>query len=260
MSIPRIIHYCWLSDDPIPEAMKRYSEGWRKVLPDYEFVKWDLTRFEKDASVWVREAFENKKYAFASDYIRAYAVYHYGGIYLDMDIEVIKPFDALLDRPYMFAFERPNRSAIEAGCFGAERHDPFLKACLDYYENRHFRIADGIFDMLPMSKVMIEVMRESNMHLRLYSWETFTAKSQLTGIETPGSNTFAIHHFTGLWNSEEERRITEKARRIRGAHPIVGKLPAFVYEKTRKAMETLKTGGARALLYRIRQYLRASRV
>ncbi len=256
MSIPKIIHYCWLSDDPVPEDMKRYTEGWRQILPDYEFVKWDLTKFEKDSSVWVSEAFDRKKYAFASDYIRVYAIYHYGGIYLDMDVEVLKPFDELLDSPYMFAYERPDKNWIEAGCFGAEKHDPFLKACLDYYENRHFVCADGFLDTVPQPIIMGDVLRKRNMSLRIYPWEYFTAKSLATGIETPCSNTFAVHHFTNSWKSEEERRIIEKARGIRKAHPIIGKYPAFVYDKTHKAILFLQTGGVKELRHRIMRYIR----
>ena len=256
MSIPRIIHYCWLSDDPVPEKMKLYIEGWRKLLPDYEFVKWDFDRFEKNSSVWVSEAFDSKKYAFASDYIRIYAVYNYGGVYLDMDVEVLKPFDVLLDSPYMFAYESPDEDLIEAGCFGAQKYDPFLKACLDYYKDRHFISRDGVLDTLPLSRVMSDVMRERDMKRSIYSWEYFTAKSYTTGIETPGRNTYAIHHFAGSWKSKEERKIIKKARRIRNAHPIVGKYVAFVYEKMAKMIFTIRTGGVKELRIKIRQYVR----
>lgn len=80
--IPKIIHYCWLSDETIPEDLQKYVDGWRKKLPEYKFIKWDFSRFDIDSSVWVKEAFELKKYAFACDYIRIYAVYNYGGIYI----------------------------------------------------------------------------------------------------------------------------------------------------------------------------------
>lgn len=89
--------------------------------------KWDFTIFPKSESKWVEEAFDNKKYAFAADYIRLYAVYNYGGIYMDMDIELIRRFDDLLNAPYMMAYERPNRNGIEAGCFGAEAGNPFYQ-------------------------------------------------------------------------------------------------------------------------------------
>ncbi len=256
MSIPRRIHYCWLSDDPVPDELKRNIVGWKKLLPDYEFVKWDLKRFNKESSVWVKEAIEEKKYAFASDYIRLFAVYHYGGIYLDMDVEVKKSFDELLEEPYMLAYESPNENRIEAGCFGAEQHDPFIKACLDHYEDRHFIGKNGILDIQPLSKVMFDILKENNMNIRLYSWEFFTAKSFATGIESPGENTYAIHHFAGSWKSEKERKTIEKARKLRNTYPIIGKCMAFIYEKTHKMVDIIKHGGLRELGYRIKQYLR----
>ncbi len=88
--IPKIIHYCWLSDDPVPEALQKYMKSWEEKLPDYEFMLWNFDCFDKASSLWVSQAFDNKKYAFAVDYIRLFAVYNHGGIYMDMDIEVLK--------------------------------------------------------------------------------------------------------------------------------------------------------------------------
>lgn len=259
MSIPRIIHYCWLSNDPVPKKMKQYIAGWEKILPEYEFVKWDLNRFDKDSSAWVSEAVYAKKYAFASDYIRLYAIYHYGGIYLDMDVEVIKPFNDLLDKPYMLAYESPDNKLIEAGCFGAENNAPFIKACLAHYKDRHFIRADGTLDTCALSKIMSSIIRKRPSKLDIYPWEYFTAKSFKTGLETPGENTYAIHHFAGSWKSREERRIINKARRIRKAHPVAGKCAAFLYEKTYKAVSAIKTGGIKELYYRVMEYINGNK-
>ena len=111
--IPKVIHYCWLSGDPIPEKLQRCMDSWKKFLPDYEFVLWDLERFDIKTSQWVKEAFEARKYAFAADYIRLYAVYNYGGIYMDMDVEVVRPFDDLLASPYILGLE--SEKGVEAG-------------------------------------------------------------------------------------------------------------------------------------------------
>ena len=116
--IPKVIHYCWLSGDPIPEKLQRCMDSWKKFLPDYEFVLWDLERFDIKTSQWVKEAFEARKYAFAADYIRLYAVYNYGGVYMDMDVEVVRPFDDLLASPYILGLE--SEKGVEAGVFGAE--------------------------------------------------------------------------------------------------------------------------------------------
>lgn len=212
--IPKIIHYCWLSNDPVPEDLQTYMKSWKEKLPEYEFIKWDFNRFEKSSSVWVSEAFDNKKYAFAADYIRLYAIYNYGGIYMDMDIEVIKSFNPLLDSEYMMAYERPNQPWIEAGCFGAEKGNEFIGDCLKRYENRHFIKEDGSYDQLPLPQVMAKVLKDSNLYYSFYSWDYFTAKSYDTGIETPSDNTFAIHHFAGSWKTDEEKMKIEKSRKL----------------------------------------------
>ena len=91
--IPKIIHFCWLSDDKFPDVIEKCMASWHKKLPDYEFILWDTNRFNLEDSTWVKQAFESKKYAFAADYIRLFAVFNYGGIYMDTDIEVLKKFD-----------------------------------------------------------------------------------------------------------------------------------------------------------------------
>ena len=111
--IPKIIHYCWLSNDPIPDDLKSCMDSWKKYLPDYEFILWNFERFPKDKSKWVRDAFDNKKYAFAADYIRIYALYHYGGFYLDMDVEVVKPFDPYLCLVTMIGYENSKAKGLE---------------------------------------------------------------------------------------------------------------------------------------------------
>ena len=95
--IPKIIHYCWLSEDPMPQELIKCVDTWHKYLKGYRFIKWDFSIFPKGKSRWVDQAFEKRKYAFAADYIRLYALYHHGGIYLDSDVEVLKSFDAFLE-------------------------------------------------------------------------------------------------------------------------------------------------------------------
>ena len=96
MAIPKIIHYCWLSGTPFPDLENRCIESWKKYLPDYELILWDKERIKEIHSSWIDSAIAQKKWAFAADYVRLYALYNYGGIYLDCDVEVLKSFDELL--------------------------------------------------------------------------------------------------------------------------------------------------------------------
>ena len=163
--IPKIIHYCWLSGDEIPEKLQLCMASWKKFLPEYEFMLWDLDRFDINQILWTKQAFESKKYAFAADYIRLYAIYTYGGIYLDMDVEVLKSFNPLLNRKYILGFE--DATGIEGGIIGSERGSKWLKECLEYYENRAFVKLDGSYDTLPLPRIMYSRLKNylSNMEI-----------------------------------------------------------------------------------------------
>ncbi len=88
--IPKIIHYCWLSSEPYPEKIQNCIDSWKKILPDYEIKLWNMNNFDINSIDFVKEACSVKKWAFASDYIRLYALYNYGGIYLDSDVLIKK--------------------------------------------------------------------------------------------------------------------------------------------------------------------------
>ena len=104
--IPKVIHYCWLSNDPYPDKIQKCMDTWRKVLPDYEIKLWNTENFDMSkAPVYVREAFEQRKWAFAADYIRMYALYTEGGIYLDSDVKVLKSFDEFLNYKFFTSLE-----------------------------------------------------------------------------------------------------------------------------------------------------------
>ena len=152
--IPKIIHLCWLSGDPYPAKIARCLKTWEKYLPGYELMLWDTNRFDLNSSIWVRQAFEKKKYAFAADYIRFYALYHYGGIYLDSDVEVLKSFDGFLDLPYFIGAEKAQTP--EAAVIGAEKGCDWIKQCLVYYDNRSFIKEDGSLDIKKLPEIMVE--------------------------------------------------------------------------------------------------------
>jgi mannosyltransferase OCH1-like enzyme len=202
MSIPKIIHYCWLSNDPIPETLQKSMSSWTQ-LEGYEFILWNFDRFDINTSIWVKQAFEAKQYAFAADYIRLYSVYHYGGIYLDMDVEVVKPFDDLLGADIMLAVEDNDSGGIEAGCFGAAKGHPYIKKCLDYYNNRNFKKLFVLPFLMKSIKDKYFGKEEYNIHAADY----FTAKNQKTGFINITKNTYTIHHFAGTWVPDKDKQV-----------------------------------------------------
>lgn len=213
--IPKIIHYCWLSGDPYPRDIKACIKSWKRFLPDYEIWLWDLNRFPLDKSQWVREAYESKKYAFAADYIRMYALYHYGGIYLDSDVEVLKSYDDLLDLPYFIGQEN-SPSGIEAATIGSEAGNPFIKMMLDSYDGRHFILPDGSPDIsCPLPYAMRECIEKNfkyhlmvngrkdfirdNKTVNVFPVDYFSPKEWYSGKMDITENTYSIHHFKSSW-------------------------------------------------------------
>lgn len=204
--IPKIIHYCWLNNDPIPKDLKKYMKSWKEKLYDYEFILWDLNRFDLNRSLWVKQAFEAKKYAFAADYIRLYAVYNYGGIYMDMDVEVIKSFNDLLRNDYILGYEAAK--GLEAGVFGAPKKAPWVKEVLEYYTSKEFALPNGLYNDTPLPIIMDEVLNAdyiTNKKIVPLPTDFLTAKSYKTGKITITPNTYTIHHFAGSWKSWDEK-------------------------------------------------------
>lgn len=230
--IPKKIHYCWLSGDPFPELIAKCIAGWKEKLPDYEFVLWDANRFDIAGNLWVKQAFEAKKYAFAADYIRLHAVYTQGGIYLDTDVEVRKRFDDLLHLPYMVGTE--GNGMIEAGVFGAEAGADWLADCLNHYDNRSFIKADGTFDILTLPRIMnaqisqnrtiVEASKpeilaselQDNARLYMFPKSFFCAKNHGTGVLETTSDTYTIHHFAMSWVSDKVTFLPNVKRKLMG--------------------------------------------
>ncbi len=200
--IPKIIHLCWLSGDPYPEKIQYCIDSWKKVLPDYEVMLWDTSRFDVNSIPWTKQAFEAKKYAFVADYIRLYAVYNYGGIYLDSDVEAIRPFDDLLDLPYFVGAEA-GLGGIELAAFGAEKGLEWVEYAMHYYEGRNFIKEDGEMDIEPMPRVLRTFFEQK------YSIEHIERKSE---FNPDPSKLCAFSQWTGstpiLWTRTKSFTIT----------------------------------------------------
>lgn len=205
--IPKIIHYCWLSGEPFPDLIKKCIDSWKKYLPDYQIIEWNNQNFNVNICEYTKQAYDAGKYAFVSDYVRLYAVYHYGGIYLDTDIEVIKNFDELLKNKAFTGFE--NSSNIAAWIFGSEKMNPLFKEFLKYYDSRKFIKSNGEYDLtpnpVPLTAICVQHgLRLENevQHLNLitvYTIDFFCPKDYRTGKINCTKNTYCIHHFRGAW-------------------------------------------------------------
>lgn len=194
--IPKIIHLCWLSGDPYPKLIADCIKSWKNKMPDYEILLWNSERIDINSNLWLEQTFKWKKYAFAADYIRFYALYHYGGIYLDADVEMLRSFDSLLDR-VCFVGEEAGGD-IEAAVLGVEKELPWIKECLDYYTDRAFVKSDGTFDMRPVPLLMKEVLSKYP-EVEILPFYYFSPKDYNVGKIEIFPETYCIHHFDGKW-------------------------------------------------------------
>lgn len=165
--IPKTIHYCWLSKDPIPTEAQECLKSWQKYMPDWTIKHWGMEEFDVQSVPFVAEAVSARKWAFAADYIRMYALYTEGGIYLDSDVLVRRNMDFVMENRAFSAIEffpqlaqealakglvdangnklvseaKVHGIQIQAAILGSEKGHPFFKECLDYYNARHFTTA-----------------------------------------------------------------------------------------------------------------------
>ena len=214
--IPRKIHYCWFGGKPLPDDVKKYIAGWRKYCPDYEIIEWNEKNFDINCNAYVREAYEAKKWAFVTDYVRLYALYRHGGIYMDTDVEVVKPLDDLLVYDAVSGYE--SETSIPTGTIAACRDNEWIGMLLRDYDDRHFISQDGKLDMTTNVKVITKLtvekyglqldgnMKRFGNNMILLPFDYLCAKSYSTGKIIQTSDTYTIHHFTGSWLGDDEKK------------------------------------------------------
>lgn len=147
--IPKIIHYCWFGRGPMPQLALDCIESWHKYMPDWEYKLWNEDNFDVNCNQYVREAYEARKFAFVSDFVRLVALRDFGGLYMDVDFLVKKPFDDLLSYKAFAGFEGSKRHPVMMGVIASEPNGEWVNEQLALYEDLHFVKEDGTFDLLP---------------------------------------------------------------------------------------------------------------
>lgn len=205
--IPKIIHYCWLGETPYSDLVNQCIDSWKQKLPEYELMLWDKNRFDVVSHTWVNQANQAKKFAFAADYIRFYALYHHGGIYLDSDVQVIKSFNPLLHHHSFIGLE--STGDFEAAIIGAEKETPWTSKMLQYYKGRTFVKPNGQYDQRPLPLIVREVLEKDTIlmdsadsadkGLTIFPSAYFSPKNIHTKRVDSTPETYTIHHFDGQW-------------------------------------------------------------
>lgn len=210
--IPKIIHYCWFGGKELPELAQKCIATWEEQCSEYKLMRWDETTFDIQSNPYVKEAYENKKFAFVTDYVRLWAIYQYGGVYMDTDVEVCRSIDVFLNEHAFSGFE--SYTDVPTGIMAGEKHSPIYKELLDYYTDRHFVKDNGELDLTTNVTIFTEIFEAKGLKrdnskqtvdgYTFYPKEYFCPndKDRLYRKE----KIYTVHHFAGSWLPDEEIR------------------------------------------------------
>ena len=214
MAIPKIVHYCWFGGKEKPDSVKKCIESWKKFLPDYQLVEWNEDNFNIEKLQYTKEAYAAKKYAFVSDVARIEALYQYGGIYMDTDVEVLKTFTPLLDARCILGMEEKGYVATSFMAF--EKEHPLVKQFLNLYENISFLDKNGQIitgtNVAKLTNLFIEkgfvqenYYQELEEGIKIYPKEFFSPYDYINCHYNITENSYCVHHFSVSWMSKKEQ-------------------------------------------------------
>lgn len=209
--IPKIIHYCWFGKTNFPTELQKYIDSWKVICPDYEIIRWDESNYDIKKCKYVEEAYENKLWAFVSDYARLDVVYEYGGIYVDTDVECVKRFDDLLCDDAFFGFANYNEIATGLA-FGARKNNELIGRLRDAYHDKRIVNDDGTFNTTSCIHYQQPIFQEYGFELNnkyqkinncvVYPQEVFSPLGSTTFFDNRTRNTHSIHHATRTWETK----------------------------------------------------------
>ena len=233
-SIPKIIHYAWFGGNSKPDYLVKNIESWKKFCPDYEIMEWNEDNFPVSDFRYVKEAYESKKWAFVSDFVRLYAVYNYGGVYMDTDVELFGSIEDMLADDFFTNFE--NDVMLTVTVFGAKKGSSIVKSVMDFYDGQSFykNQKKKTPDLTP-NPIPVSVMFKSRYGVNLngekqslvldgeratfYPKDYFFAQDYVSRKITKTENTRGIHYFAASWQTKKQKR---EDRFVEGVYKFLG--------------------------------------
>lgn len=230
LKIPKILHYCWFGNNKKPDLIVKCIESWEKYCPDYEIIEWNETNFDVNSNTYVKEAYEAKKWAFVTDYVRLYVLSKYGGIYVDSDVEFFKNLDCFLECQAFTGFESKD-SPITA-IMGCIKSYQLFNDLLAYYDNRHFILENGTADTKTNTETISNIFCEKGIKPNgkkqeilgcvIYPEIIFCPCTFGMVFKKYSKKTYTSHHFMGSWgmNSSKTNRTFFERLRMYAVHKI----------------------------------------
>ncbi|GEA91528.1 glycosyltransferase family 32 protein [Leuconostoc mesenteroides] len=223
--IPKKIHYIWFGKQEKTDKVKECIKSWEKNLSDYEIIEWNESNFDSSLSPFVVEALNAKMFAFASDFVRLWVIYNYGGIYLDTDVEVVKSYDELLENKAFFGTEEID--SINTGLsFGAEKGNEIIKDLMDLYADRKFIEKNGSFNLKTTNMIVTEYFVRNGYKLTskiqvikgavIYPRQYFSPIKWWNGTKKIEPSTYSIHWYSASWLNE-----SSKSKYLNGVTTII---------------------------------------
>ena len=260
MEIPKIIHYCWFGGNPLTDKAKKCIESWKKYCKNYEIKEWNESNFDFNNCAYAKEAYEQKKWAFVSDYARFWILYNEGGLYFDVDVELIKNIDDIVEKGPFLGREKilkNSKNKLEPiapglGC-GAVPKMKFYKDMLEMYEKEHFILEDASINkknivtyttdyFLKYGYINTNEIKKIN-DINIYPSEYFCPMNYYDGTIKVTDKTKSIHWYDASWFSESSKKITKIERKINKLLPNpLNKLVCIIYRKTYRLIEYAKKG------------------
>lgn len=230
--IPKIIHYCWFGGKELPESAKKCIESWKKYCPDYEIKRWDESNIDIHENRFISQAYQAKKYAFVSDYVRFKVLIEEGGIYLDTDVQLMKSLNDLLDKHAFMGFEKIGNtvSGVAPGLIiGSEPHASFLYDMVNLYNQLAYcdeqsnpiakTVVKYLTDYLVEKGCIVEDRLQIVDDIVLYPSEYFCPKDYESGEIHLTENTYSIHHYDSTWWEPKAlylKKLSEKYGKKKG--------------------------------------------
>ena len=221
--VPRKIHYCWFGRGEIPEKFKDNIESWKRFCPDYEITRWDEDNYDVNKCLYMKQAYEAKSFGFVPDYARLDIIYTHGGIYLDVDVEMLRPWDTLLSYPLFCGYENREYVAFGLG-FGACKRNAIIKEMMEDYERMEFEKNNGRDKKpVPSPAHQTRILRSHGLlcdgqskdygDYLVLAPKYFAPVNIQKGITRPYEDSFSIHQYAGTWLDDDENIKKDSAIR-----------------------------------------------